>query len=128
MGWASGACNRLRLLTRVCLRGDFTRAGEVPDTQADMLRNLSPLTRIDRVVAPTLVLHGANDTNVPVIEAEQVVESLRKRGRHAEHGPEARVAVAAQGRVQALAAECASRLLIHLVRRYPDTVERLAAL
>jgi hypothetical protein len=93
-----------------------------------MLRNLSPLTRIDRVVAPTLVLHGANDTNVPVIEAEQVVENLRKRGRDAEHGPEARVAVAAQGRVQALAAECASRLLIHLVRRYPDTVERLAAL
>jgi dipeptidyl aminopeptidase/acylaminoacyl peptidase len=51
-----------------------------PVTQADMLRNLSPLTRIDRVVAPTLVLHGANDTNVPVIEAEQVVENLRKRG------------------------------------------------
>jgi dipeptidyl aminopeptidase/acylaminoacyl peptidase len=80
MDWASGACNRLRLLTRVSQRGDFTRAGEVPDTQADMLRNLSPLTRIDRVVAPTLVLHGANDTNVPVIEAEQVVENLRKRG------------------------------------------------
>ncbi|MEO8585910.1 MAG: prolyl oligopeptidase family serine peptidase, partial [Acidobacteriota bacterium] len=34
----------------------------------------------DRVKAPTLVLHGANDTNVPVIEAEQVVESLKKRG------------------------------------------------
>ena len=29
--------------------------------------------------APTIVLHGANDTNVPVIEAEQVVESLKKR-------------------------------------------------
>jgi acetyl esterase/lipase len=26
-----------------------------------------------------LVLHGANDTNVPVIEAEQVVENLRRR-------------------------------------------------
>jgi dipeptidyl aminopeptidase/acylaminoacyl peptidase len=26
------------------------------------------------------VLHGANDTNVPVVEAEQVVESLKKRG------------------------------------------------
>jgi dipeptidyl aminopeptidase/acylaminoacyl peptidase len=25
------------------------------------------------------VLHGKNDTNVPVIEAEQVVENLRKR-------------------------------------------------
>lgn len=51
-----------------------------PDTEGEMLDRLSPLTRIDRVKAPTLVLHGANDTNVPVIEAEQVVESLKKRG------------------------------------------------
>jgi hypothetical protein len=26
------------------------------------------------------VLHGANDTNVPVVEAEQVVENLKPRG------------------------------------------------
>lgn len=51
-----------------------------PDTQAELLRSLSPLRRIERVRAPTLVLHGANDTNVPVVEAEQVVENLKKRG------------------------------------------------
>ncbi|MDQ6651340.1 MAG: S9 family peptidase [Acidobacteriota bacterium] len=51
-----------------------------PDTQAEMLRRLSPIHRIDRIQAPTIVLHGANDTNVPVIEAEQVVENLKKRG------------------------------------------------
>jgi dipeptidyl aminopeptidase/acylaminoacyl peptidase len=51
-----------------------------PATEGEMLDRLSPLTRIDRVKTPTLVLHGANDTNVPVIEAEQVVESLKKRG------------------------------------------------
>ncbi len=45
-----------------------------------MLRELSPIHKIDRVKAPTIVLHGANDTNVPVIEAEQMVESLRSRG------------------------------------------------
>lgn len=50
-----------------------------PDTEAEMLRDLSPITHIDRVIAPTLVLHGANDTNVPVVEAEQVVERLRAR-------------------------------------------------
>ena len=50
-----------------------------PATQGAMLRELSPLTRVDRVVSPTIVLHGANDTNVPVVEAEQVVESLKKR-------------------------------------------------
>ncbi len=50
-----------------------------PDTQAELLRDLSPIHKLDRVRAPTIVLHGANDTNVPVIEAEQVVENLRKR-------------------------------------------------
>jgi dipeptidyl aminopeptidase/acylaminoacyl peptidase len=50
-----------------------------PDTEAEMLRELSPIHRVDRVVAPTIVLHGANDTNVPVVEAEQVVDSLKKR-------------------------------------------------
>lgn len=51
-----------------------------PDTEADMLRNLSPIHKIDQVTAPTLVLHGANDTNVPVVEAEQVVDRLTERG------------------------------------------------
>ena len=50
-----------------------------PDTEGDLLDALSPIHKLERVVAPTLVLHGANDTNVPVYEAEQVVEELRKR-------------------------------------------------
>jgi dipeptidyl aminopeptidase/acylaminoacyl peptidase len=51
-----------------------------PETEVDLLRSLSPIHKIDRVTAPTIVLHGANDTNVPVVEAEQVVESLKARG------------------------------------------------
>ena len=51
-----------------------------PETEAELLRRLSPIHKVDRVTAPTIVLHGKNDTNVPVIEAEQVVESLKKRG------------------------------------------------
>jgi dipeptidyl aminopeptidase/acylaminoacyl peptidase len=51
-----------------------------PRTEPDLLRRLSPIHAIDRVTAPTIVLHGANDTNVPVVEAEQVVESLKRRG------------------------------------------------
>jgi dipeptidyl aminopeptidase/acylaminoacyl peptidase len=51
-----------------------------PETQVDLLRSLSPIHKIDRVRAPTVVLHGANDTNVPVVEAEQVVASLEERG------------------------------------------------
>ncbi|HEY7513849.1 MAG TPA: prolyl oligopeptidase family serine peptidase, partial [Vicinamibacteria bacterium] len=51
-----------------------------PDKEKDLLRELSPIHKVDRVRAPTLVLHGANDTNVPVVEAEQVVASLKRRG------------------------------------------------
>ncbi len=51
-----------------------------PDTQLELLRELSPIHKIDRVKSPTLVIHGANDTNCPVVEAEQIVDSLQKRG------------------------------------------------
>ncbi len=50
-----------------------------PKTQLDMLKKLSPINKVDKVVAPTIVLHGANDTNVPVVEAVQVVTNLKKR-------------------------------------------------
>jgi dipeptidyl aminopeptidase/acylaminoacyl peptidase len=51
-----------------------------PVTQKELLASLSPIHKIDRIKAPTLVLHGANDTNVPVVEAQQVVDTLKKRG------------------------------------------------
>jgi dipeptidyl aminopeptidase/acylaminoacyl peptidase len=51
-----------------------------PATQKELLQRLSPIHKVDRIQAPTIVLHGANDTNVPVVEAEQTVESLKKRG------------------------------------------------
>jgi dipeptidyl aminopeptidase/acylaminoacyl peptidase len=54
-----------------------------PVLDAELLRELSPITRIDRLRAPLLVVHGENDSNVPVIEAEQVVAALLARG--AEH-------------------------------------------
>jgi len=51
-----------------------------PETQKELLRDLSPIHKLDHVTAATIVLHGANDTNVPVVEAEQVVENLEKQG------------------------------------------------
>jgi dipeptidyl aminopeptidase/acylaminoacyl peptidase len=49
-------------------------------TDRELLRQLSPIHKLERLVAPTIILHGANDTNVPVREAEQVVASLKQRG------------------------------------------------
>ena len=46
----------------------------------DVLRRVSPIHKVDRIVSPLMVIHGANDPRVPVEEAEQIVESLQKRG------------------------------------------------
>jgi dipeptidyl aminopeptidase/acylaminoacyl peptidase len=51
-----------------------------PKTQADLLQKLSPINKLDRIKAAMMVRHGANDTNVPVIEAEQIVSNLKQRG------------------------------------------------
>jgi dipeptidyl aminopeptidase/acylaminoacyl peptidase len=51
-----------------------------PAADADLLRDLSPITRIDKLRAPLMIVHGENDSNVPVIEAEQVVAALAARG------------------------------------------------
>jgi len=51
-----------------------------PATEKDLLYQLSPIHKLDKVKAPLLVLHGANDTNVPLVEAKQVADELKKRG------------------------------------------------
>lgn len=50
-----------------------------PEDDKDLLRELSPIHGIDQLAAPLLVVHGANDTNVPLYEAEQVVAALEAR-------------------------------------------------
>ncbi|MGH2389611.1 MAG: S9 family peptidase [Chloroflexota bacterium] len=49
------------------------------------LERISPIHRIDRIAAPLMVIHGANDPRVPVGEAEQIVAGLRERGRPVEY-------------------------------------------
>ncbi|MCO8270576.1 S9 family peptidase [Actinoplanes sp. TRM 88003] len=51
-----------------------------PVADHDLLADLSPMTRIDRLRTPLMIVHGENDSNVPVIEAEQVVAALAERG------------------------------------------------
>lgn len=50
-----------------------------PTKQKELLEKLSPLGKLDRIRAATMVQHGANDTNVPVVEAEQIVNYLKSR-------------------------------------------------
>lgn len=46
----------------------------------DFLIEASPITHIDNIRAPLLILHGANDPRVPLTEAEQVAAAVRDRG------------------------------------------------
>lgn len=60
----------------------FTRTyGDVdnPVDRAEMLRN-SPVTYLDQISAPLLVIHGANDIRVLRQDSDDVVAALRQRG------------------------------------------------
>ncbi|MDL9937907.1 alpha/beta fold hydrolase [Gordonia sp. ABSL1-1] len=61
----------------------YTKYGH-PDSDRELLRDLSPIHRIASVRAPLLVVHGAHDTNVPVSESLQIVNELRSGGSQAE--------------------------------------------
>lgn len=46
----------------------------------EVLTQISPIHAVDRIVAPLLVLHGANDARVPVAEADHIVAAVKERG------------------------------------------------
>lgn len=46
----------------------------------DFLQQASPLSKADSIVAPLLLIHGANDPRVPLSEAEQIAEAVRGHG------------------------------------------------
>jgi dipeptidyl aminopeptidase/acylaminoacyl peptidase len=50
----------------------------------DFLEEISPINKVERIKAPLLVIHGANDPRVPIGEAEQMVGRLRGLGRTVE--------------------------------------------
>ncbi len=50
----------------------------------ELLERISPLSKVDRIQASLLVIHGRNDPRVPLFEAEQIERSLHERGRHVE--------------------------------------------
>jgi dipeptidyl aminopeptidase/acylaminoacyl peptidase len=51
-----------------------------PETQRDFLLERSPITYLDNVRCPLLVIQGGNDPWVPKSESDNVVEKLKSRG------------------------------------------------
>jgi dipeptidyl aminopeptidase/acylaminoacyl peptidase len=44
------------------------------------LESISPMNHLDKIAAPLMVIHGANDPRVPLSEAQQLVEALSAQG------------------------------------------------
>jgi len=53
--------------------------------QRAKLMEISPLTSVDKLSIPLLVVTGANDPRVPKSEADQMVAAVRAKGRPAWH-------------------------------------------
>ncbi len=53
--------------------------------QRAKLQEISPLTSVDKLRIPLLVVTGANDPRVPQSEADQIVAAVRSKGRTAWH-------------------------------------------
>ncbi len=76
----------------------------------EFLQAASPLTRIDDIVAPLFIIHGANDPRVPLTEAEQIHAALTRRGRECElvvYGDEGHGLAKRANRADALPRACA---------------------
>jgi dipeptidyl aminopeptidase/acylaminoacyl peptidase len=50
-----------------------------PNTQLDMLREISPLFHADKITKPLIVLQGANDPRVIKPESDEIVEAIKKK-------------------------------------------------
>jgi dipeptidyl aminopeptidase/acylaminoacyl peptidase len=50
-----------------------------PNTQLDMLREISPLFHADKITKPLLVLQGTNDPRVIKPESDEIVDAIKKK-------------------------------------------------
>jgi dipeptidyl aminopeptidase/acylaminoacyl peptidase len=51
-----------------------------PETEADLLWERSPLSKVDEIKIPILVAQGANDPRVKQAESEQIVNAMKEKG------------------------------------------------
>ncbi len=51
-----------------------------PLSDSTFLAEISPINHVDKIKAPLLIIHGANDPRVPVGEARQMAKAISDRG------------------------------------------------
>lgn len=65
--------------------GAYRRALREPEygsleKNREFLESISPIHKAENITAPLMVIHGKNDPRVPVGEAEQIVDRVKKNG------------------------------------------------
>ncbi|HJQ29923.1 MAG TPA: S9 family peptidase, partial [Rubrobacter sp.] len=85
--WASGVdivgiANLVTFLENTGSYRRHLREAEYGSLEKDraFLASISPIHKAENITAPLMVVHGKNDPRVPVGEAEQIVERVRKNG------------------------------------------------
>lgn len=81
-----GIANIVSFLENTAPHRRALRESEYGSLEKDrkLLESLSPINHIEKIIAPLLVIHGANDPRVPLSEAEQVKEKLTALNRTVE--------------------------------------------
>ena len=51
-----------------------------PKTDSLMLRKVSPVFHVDKIIAPLFIAQGANDPRVNIDESDQIVAAMKKQG------------------------------------------------
>lgn len=51
-----------------------------PTTDSIMLREVSPVFHVDKIVSPLFIAQGANDPRVNIDESDQIVEAMKEQG------------------------------------------------
>ncbi|MCI0393384.1 MAG: S9 family peptidase [Chloroflexi bacterium] len=84
--WAAGVClvgisNFVTFLENTSSYRRAHREKEYGSLERDreFLAGISPIHQVDKITAPLMVIHGANDPRVPAGEAAQIVAALRQR-------------------------------------------------
>jgi dipeptidyl aminopeptidase/acylaminoacyl peptidase/CubicO group peptidase (beta-lactamase class C family) len=76
---AGGVVSDLTSMSGTSDSGHFLSAYELGD-QRDRFDEMSPLSKVDQVKTPTLILQGAADVRCPIGQAEQWHTALREQG------------------------------------------------
>ncbi|MBD3222227.1 prolyl oligopeptidase family serine peptidase [bacterium] len=108
------------------LEGSWYRRVGNPEVESDRqdLIARSPLFHCDRITAPLLVVHGANDPRVKQHESDQIVTALRGKGKPVEYivAPDEGHGFRAPNNRKALAVAMEKFLSNHLGGRFQEEV------